>query len=66
MKEQCKTDFFSIFQCKNNLGFLFVKNPCFQCRFISNHFVQHFFIIRKLFNKLKHQSSILPFSISEC
>ena len=39
MKEKSKPNFLSVYNCKNNLCLLLIKNPLFQCRFISNNFM---------------------------
>ena len=44
MEKQCKTDFFSVGDGKNDFGFLLVENPFFEQSFVGHHFVFHFFI----------------------
>jgi len=52
MKEKREPNLLSIYNSKQNLCFLLIKNPLFQGYLIRNHFMQHLFIIGKFFYKL--------------
>lgn len=65
MEEQGETDFFSIYDGKNDFSLLFVKNLFFQGCLICNHLIKHVLIICKRSDKGKDQSSVFSTGISE-
>ena len=52
MKEKRKPNLFPVYNSKQNLCFLLIKNPLFQGYLIRNYFMQHLFIVGKFFDKL--------------
>ena len=65
MEKERKSNFLTILKRKNDFGLLFIKNPFFQCRFVSDNFIRHFFIVCQLFNKTQNQCNIISLCISK-